>query len=130
MQLEGLAQRHGPVAPDRTLYTLSPAHELDLTPLASRLADERDAGFGAALFHATLVAGLTEWVARVAAQHGIATVAAGGGCMLNAILADGLRTSLQRHGVRLVEAQAVPPNDGGLALGQAWIGLLQSTANR
>ncbi|MFO1414118.1 MAG: carbamoyltransferase HypF [Burkholderiales bacterium] len=130
MQLEGLAQRHGPVAPDRTLFTISPAYELDLTPLASRLADEQDAGFGAALFHATLVAGLTEWVARVAARHGIATVAAGGGCLLNAILADGLRTSLLRHGVRLVEAQAVPPNDGGLALGQAWIGLLHLTANR
>lgn len=130
MQLEGLAQRHGPVAPDRSLYAIDGANELDLTPLASRLADERNAGFGAALFHATLVAALTDWVARAAARHGIAVVAAGGGCMLNAILADGLRTSLLRHGVRLVEAQAVPPNDGGLSLGQAWIGLTHLTANR
>ncbi len=36
-----------------------------------------------------------------------ATVAAGGGCMLNAILADGLRTALARHGVRLRRSAAV-----------------------
>lgn len=129
MQLEGLAQRHGPVAPDRSLFVISADHVLDLTPLASRLADERDVARGAALFHATLVAGLAEWVARAAALHGIATVAGGGGCMLNAILADGLRTALLRHGVRLVEAQAVPPNDGGLSLGQAAIGLSHLTAS-
>jgi hydrogenase maturation protein HypF len=129
MQLEGLAQRHGPVAPDRSLYAIDDAHRLDLTPLASRLADERDAGYGAALFHATLVAAIADWVARLAARYGLATVAAGGGCMLNAILADGLRTALARHGVRLVEAQAVPPNDGGLSLGQAWIGLSHLQAN-
>jgi hydrogenase maturation protein HypF len=46
-------------------------------------------------------------------------VACGGGCFLNAILARGLRAALARRGIAMLEAAAVPPNDGGLALGQA-----------
>ena len=123
MRLEGVAQRHGSVPADDTLYALMPGGELDLTPLAARLADERDTGFGAALFHATLVAALAEWIAAAAVRHGIRTVAAGGGCFLNAIVAGGLRSALAHRGLVLLEAQAAPPNDGGLALGQAWLAL-------
>ena len=123
MLLEGLAEDHGPAAPDASLYTISPANELDLTPLLMRLADERDAGFGAALFHATLVAALGDWVGRAADALDMTTVAAGGGCFLNAILARGLRRALDARNLTLLEAEAVPPNDGGLALGQAWVAL-------
>jgi hydrogenase maturation protein HypF len=123
MLLEGLAERHGQVAADPALFTITSANELDLTPLAARLADVDDAGYGAALFHAVVVAGLAEWVARAARATGIATVAGGGGCFLNAILARGLARALGREGIALVEARQVPPNDGGLALGQAWVAL-------
>ena len=51
---------------------------------------ERDAAFGAALFHATLVAALADWVTRAAEALDLTTVAGGGGCFLNAILARGL----------------------------------------
>ncbi|MCC7215310.1 MAG: carbamoyltransferase HypF [Burkholderiales bacterium] len=123
MRLEGIAQRHGSVPADEALYAISADGELDLTPLAARLADERDAGFGAALFHATLVAALAEWIAAAAARYALATVAAGGGCFLNAIVSGGLRAALAHRGLALLEAQAAPPNDGGLALGQAWLAL-------
>ncbi len=43
--------------PMPSLYRIGAGNELDLTPLAAALADERDAGRGAALFHATLAAG-------------------------------------------------------------------------
>jgi hydrogenase maturation protein HypF len=121
MLLEGLAERHGPVAPDHALYAIDAANELDLTPLALRLADEPDAGFGAALFHATLVAALGEWTARAADALDLTTVACGGGCFLNAILARGLERRLAVRGIGMLEAQQVPPNDGGLSLGQAWV---------
>jgi hydrogenase maturation protein HypF len=118
MLLEGLAEAHGPVAADRSLWSVADG-VLDLTALAMRLADEHDARFGASLFHATLVAALSEWVERAAQATGLRTVACGGGCFLNAILARGLRAALTARGIAMVEANAVPPNDGGLALGQA-----------
>ena len=96
-------------------------NELDLTPLLMRLAGDCDAGHGAALFHATLVDALATWVTRTASERGLTTVAGGGGCFMNAILARGLRASLAQRGLTLLEAQEVPPNDGGLALGQAWV---------
>ncbi len=123
MLLEGLAERHGAVAPDCSLYTIDAANELDLTALALRLADERDAAFGAALFHATLARALADWVTHAAEALDLTTVACGGGCFLNAILARTLAATLGARNLTVVEARDVPPNDGGLSLGQAWVAL-------
>ena len=84
---------------------------------------KRDAGRGAALFHATLVSALADWVARAARAQQLGTVACGGGCFLNALLAGGLQRELAARGLTMLQAQAVPPNDGGLSLGQAWVAL-------
>ena len=123
MLLEGAAQRHGAVPADASLYAISAANELDLVPLAMRLADEPDAGRGAALFHATLIEALAHWVEQAAHDGGLTQVAGGGGCFLNAIIARGLDAALARRGLTLLQARAVPPNDGGLSLGQAWVAL-------
>ncbi len=123
MLLEGLAERYGPVAAEPALVGIDAANELDLGPLAMRLVDEREPGRGAALFHATLIAALAGWLARAADAEGATTVACGGGCFLNALLAGGLRRALAARGLALLEAEAVPPNDGGLSLGQAWVAL-------
>jgi hydrogenase maturation protein HypF len=121
MLLEGLAARHGPVPADSSLFALGPGHELDLSPLVARLCTVDDAGYGAALFHSVLVAALASWVGAAARKHGLTTLACGGGCFLNAIVAEGLRDALATMGITMLEAQAAPPNDGGLALGQAWV---------
>ena len=121
MVLEGLAEAHGSVAPDRTGFRITGSNELDLIPLLTRLAHTADAPFGAALFHATLIEALTRWIAAASHASGIATVACGGGCFLNGVLSRGLRTALQARGIAMLEARALPPNDGGLALGQAWV---------
>ena len=96
---------------------------LDLRPLLGELAGQRDAEQGAALFHATLVAALAEWTARACAAAGIETVALGGGCFFNRLLAVGLRRELEALGLRMLAPIKLVPGDAGLALGQAWVAL-------
>jgi len=127
MELEGLAARHGPVAPLAGGYVLrEQGGVLDLSPLLQALMGcNKDAAYGAALFHATLAAGLGEFVISALGRVGGATVAVGGGCAMNAVLMAALRHHLEAAGVRLLEARQAPPNDGGLALGQAWVARLR-----
>jgi hydrogenase maturation protein HypF len=120
MQLEALAATHGGAALEGGLWRLD-GLVLDLLPLAERLADERDAAAGAALFHSTLAAALAEWVALAARRERLTTVALGGGCLLNRLLAAQLSALLRARGLNVLTAQQAPPNDGGIALGQAWV---------
>ena len=121
IQLQELAQRHGEVAPLKAGWRITESGVLDFLPLLAVLADCRDAGFGAALFHATLAAGLAEWVERAARRHNIAAVALGGGCFHNDILLRTLSDRLAAQGLRVLTAQRMQPNDSAISLGQAWI---------
>ncbi|MDR1708300.1 MAG: carbamoyltransferase HypF [Candidatus Accumulibacter sp.] len=116
--LEGLAERCGETAPLPGGWSIEDGI-LDLAPLFAALADETDAKAGAALFHATVAAALADWLTRAAPPD--AAVAAGGGCLQNQTLARALRSAVAAAGRRLIEARRIPPNDGGIALGQAWI---------
>lgn len=123
MLLEAFAARHGSVSPMSGGYTLD-GSTLGFLPVLDALADTSlDAGFGAALFHATLAAGLAAWAQQAAENQGIDRVALGGGCFLNRTLSGSLVRLLEDAGLKVFEARWVPPNDGGLALGQAWVGL-------
>jgi len=94
---------------------------LDFLPLLGRLADGLEPVAGAALFHGTLVAALVEWAAAAASARGLRAVALSGGCFLNKVLTEGLVEGLGARGIEPLVARAVPPNDGGLSLGQAFI---------
>ena len=124
MELEALALRHGPVPAHPGGYVLRDGI-LDFSPLIVTLLGCRNTAEGAALFHATLAAGLAEWLLSA----GDAAVnpkkrpklAVAGGCAMNTVLMSALSAHLASAGVNLLEAQQAPPNDGGLALGQAWV---------
>ena len=120
MELEGLAAAHGPAAP-LAHGVIRSADRLDFAPLLSFLADCDDTAPGAAVFHATVARGLADWVVAAAQETGLVSVACGGGCAMNAILMTALRGYLEGAGLTLLEARRAPPNDGGLALGQAWV---------
>ncbi len=122
MLLEGLAHRHGPVAPMVDGFRID-GYTLSFLPLLERLADGLDAAEGAALFHFPLAAGLAEWVGRASEETGLTKVALGGGCFLNAILSTGLTERLGKREIRVYQVAQVPPNDGGLSLGQAWVAM-------
>jgi hydrogenase maturation protein HypF len=130
MLLEGLAEQHGPADPLTDVVAVTADNRLDLKPLFARLLDIPDPAQGAAVFHATLAAGLAEWAGRAAHDHGIRRVALGGGCFLNHLLSRTLRIWLAALGLDVLEARLAPPNDGGIALGQAWIAARTSMAVR
>ncbi|HUK03898.1 MAG TPA: carbamoyltransferase HypF [Burkholderiales bacterium] len=118
MLLEGLAEQHGAVAPLQGAWRIDGGN-LDPLALLAHLAECDDAARGAALFHATLAAALADWAVRAARAEAISTVALGGGCFANRLLSGALRDRLAAAGLTVLEARQAPPNDGGLALGQA-----------
>ena len=120
MLLEGLAARHGRVEAAPEGWQLRDG-VLDLSPFLAYLEDCEDAAAGAAWFHATLAAALADWVAAAAQRSGIRRVVAAGGCLLNRLLSGRLRAELADRDIVLIEASVLPPNDGGLSLGQAWV---------
>lgn len=71
-------------------------------PLMAVLADEKNAARGAAVFHATLVAALADWVLSTAGKEKVLVGA--GGCFLNQVLSRGLHGRLGSHGLQLIEA--------------------------
>ena len=124
MLLEGLAAAHADAPSIADGWHIDADGTLDLLPALAAIADVRDTRLAAAMFHATLVAALAEWTLASARRQDLATVVFGGGCFLNAILARGLRARLEAAGLAVLEARELPPNDGGLALGQAWVAQL------
>ena len=127
MRLEGMAAAYGPVSSPmlHEIRKVANTSILDLAPLLAYLSNETNAGRGAAVFHASLTVALADWVEQTANSSGIRIVACGGGCFLNAILTRDLRIALRNRGLVMVESRAVPPGDGGLSLGQAWVARAQ-----
>lgn len=72
-----------------------------------------------ARFHATLVAVVHEVCARLRTATGIGCVALSGGVFQNRLLAEGILARLEEGGFTVMTHSLVPPNDGGLSLGQA-----------
>jgi hydrogenase maturation protein HypF len=72
-----------------------------------------------ARFHATLVAVIGEICARVRAETGINTIALSGGVFQNCLLTEAVIAELKRADFIVLTHSLVPPNDGGLSLGQA-----------
>lgn len=93
---------------------------LDFFPLFLYLAEKNPSKIdGAELFHGTLIEGLAAWILEAARRFEHNRVALGGGCLMNAALAQGVTLQLRKAGIEPLVAHRVPSNDGGLSLGQA-----------
>jgi len=70
-------------------------------------------------FHNTLVQMVADACAGTGAQSGITQVALSGGAFQNRTLLTGLSRALVAEGFQVYTHAGIPPNDGGLCLGQA-----------
>jgi hydrogenase maturation protein HypF len=96
-------------------------HHFDMLPTLENLLDLDDPIAGANLFHGTLIAGLAAWIKEVSRERRIDMVVLSGGCFLNQIVTEGLTKALSESGIKPFLPRDLPPNDGGISLGQAWI---------
>ncbi len=99
---------------------------VDLLPWVRRWVRDRDRDVPALAraFHDTLAAALVEATLRAVEHTGVDDVALCGGAFVNALLAGQVARGLRGAGVRVRTHRSVPAGDGGLALGQAWAGVL------
>jgi hydrogenase maturation protein HypF len=70
-------------------------------------------------FHDALAHVVTEAVRLISVETGIRTAGLTGGVFQNVVLTRGCRRGLEDAGLEVLVHEVVPPNDGGLALGQA-----------
>ncbi len=91
--------------------------------LARRVALDLVAGVSApivtARFHNALADAVVAGCERIKDSTGLRTVALSGGAFQNLVLLDRASTGLQDRGFRVLSHSRVPPNDGGISLGQA-----------
>jgi hydrogenase maturation protein HypF len=93
------------------------------------VADLRATGLGAAVtaaviaarFHAAVTDLIVDLAGRCREQTGLNVVALGGGVFQNALLLAAAQHTLSEHGFTVLRPRLLPPNDGGIALGQILI---------
>jgi len=102
--------------------------ELDWRPLLHAVVEDRRRGRDphevARAFHSALAHGLAAAAVSLCRAQGLDTVVASGGVLQNALLLDELHGLLEQASLPLWINHAVPPNDGGISLGQAALGAL------
>ncbi|MFD5739762.1 carbamoyltransferase HypF [Streptomyces massasporeus] len=105
---------------DRSAYTF--ADGFDPAPVLSALVADLRRGTPAAVlaarFHRAVARAVAEICRRARQDTGLATVALSGGVFANALLEQECARLLTEDGFAVLRHGEVPPNDGGLALGQ------------
>ena len=74
-----------------------------------------------ALWHANLAAALAHWAHAASQRQDVRHIALAGGVCLNLTLLDALCAQLTAAGLTPLLVIELPPNDGGVSLGQAWV---------
>ncbi|MEU0991385.1 carbamoyltransferase HypF [Streptomyces sp. NPDC005953] len=126
IEWEGAAYAHGPADGYRFALALEDGRWVaDPAPvLVDLVADLRagaEAGLTAARFHTAVAELVGDLCVRAREEHGLETVALTGGVFANALLLSACVRGLAADGFTVLRHQSVPPNDGGLALGQLMV---------
>lgn len=122
MALEFASQEtDSPLSPKLSWHGTS--FSIDIFELIKLLADKKIAGADisqcAGAFHSFVAASVLAGCRAARESTGISTAALSGGVMQNITLLDATRRLLEDDGFTVLRHSLIPPNDGGIALGQA-----------
>lgn len=91
----------------------------DWDPLIRAVIADKRAGVAVPLIAARFHNALVDWIVEVAAKAGMKQVVLSGGVFQNRYLTERAAAALESRGFAVHTHRQVPPNDGGIALGQA-----------
>jgi len=98
---------------------------IDYRPVIKEIVKEiiakKDVSEIACRFHNTIIHMVVETCNLLSKKTGILKVALSGGCFQNRYLTEGVNKTLEKSGLTCLTHTKVPPNDGGISLGQAII---------
>ena len=128
IELEVVAARHvGLPRPYR--FGIAGA-EIDPAPVLRGIVSDLREGYAidviAAGFHLSVATLIGDCAERVRESKGIEVVALSGGVFQNLLLGRLAEAELKKRGFKALTHKVVPPNDGGLALGQAAVAAAMS----
>jgi hydrogenase maturation protein HypF len=72
-------------------------------------------------FHSTVATVVVDTAAKLARARNLRVVALSGGVFQNRLLAARVEAALEAAGLSVLTHCLVPPNDGGISLGQAYL---------
>jgi hydrogenase maturation protein HypF len=107
---------------------------VDTLPLIRGIVRDRAAGVErwrlARRFHTTVAEIIARVCGRLRERYGLEAVVLSGGCFMNALLTEDALARLTARGFRVYRHRRVPPNDGGLSLGQLAVAAAQQREKR
>lgn len=120
-----LERQIGSVVSEESYLVADRGDQGDWGPLIEAVHQDVARGEPAALIAARFHNALANWIVNVAVRTGVRQVALSGGVFQNGHLVERTTALLEARGFQLYTHRHVPPNDGGLALGQAVIAALR-----
>ena len=115
--------RQGASAYDFSVDRGSYPWRLDFGPALAQLVADRSRGADvstlAARFHQTVAEAVAALAAELCEARGLSDIALSGGVFQNVTLLTALEDRLRAAGLTVYSNCIVPPNDGGVSLGQA-----------
>jgi hydrogenase maturation protein HypF len=126
VELEALARSHGEAAPYPFELRAGTPVVADPGPVVRAVVDDVRRGAPtpliAARFHAGVAALVVDLARAARTRAGLDVVALGGGVFSNALLLAASVRLLEDDGFSVLRPRLLPPNDGGIALGQILVG--------
>ncbi len=119
--------------PDQGVYPFEIDETVDTRPLIRAILDDLHQRTShhviSRRFHSTMVAIIVAICQRIQSETGLDMVVLSGGVFQNAILLQEVCEKLRLEAFRVYRHRLVPPNDGGLCLGQLAIAAKQTAAD-